>query len=81
MGDQGIVDVCLLVDTYPWWKRALSWIVWKNRPFKWVARMFWRSPYCRVVALVNPATAVRGAVREMRGAVTNELRGGGAKDA
>ena len=47
-----------LIETYPRWRRALAWVVWKNRPFRWVAGLLWTNPYRRVVAVVRPGSDV-----------------------
>lgn len=48
-----VVELCLLVDTFPWWKRALARLFWRTR----LRRAFegrYRSPYGLVVATLTP---------------------------
>lgn len=45
-----IEDVTILAYTYPWWKRMLTWLVWRT-PLRYAARRRWRSPYGQVVAV------------------------------
>ncbi len=48
----GVDDVLLLPWTYPWPKRVLCWIIWRTS-IKYVTRLFGKSPYCKVVAVVD----------------------------
>lgn len=64
--DPELADVALLPWTYPWWKRALCWLVWKNRPFKWLAGLFWSSPYRKVVVLARSEAIARYVMGQMR---------------
>lgn len=56
MSRDGLVeDVMLEVHTYGWSLRILAWIGWRT-PVKYILKSFgYRSPYGRVVAVINTA--------------------------
>ncbi len=64
--DPSLADVMLLPWTYPWWKRVLCYLVWKNRPFKWVAGLLWSSPYRKVVVVARSEAVARYVMGQMR---------------
>jgi hypothetical protein len=50
-----VIDVCIVVDTWPRWKRALAWLVWRCPILCAPARFLFKksSPYRRVVAIMK----------------------------
>ena len=49
-----VQDVTVLAYTFPWPKRALCYLLWMNRPFRWIMHGLFgshRNPYRLVVAL------------------------------
>lgn len=42
-----------LVDTFPWWKRALAWLLWRT-PLRRLWRTRFHSPYGTVRAMLRP---------------------------
>lgn len=62
IGPHRIEDVCLLVETFPWWKRLIAWWFWKT-PLKYMMRRAFVNPYGHIVAKVNVAKWTRHVVK------------------
>lgn len=48
-----VVEVDRLIDTFPWWKRALAWSLWRT-PLKRLWQSRFHSPYGTVRAMLRP---------------------------
>jgi len=45
-------DVEILVRTFPWWKRAVAWCLWKT-PIRLLLRRRFVNPYGFVIGIVR----------------------------
>lgn len=54
-----IRSIRLLAHTYPWWRRAASWLIWRSPLRRLVERRF-ANPYAHVVVVFDPHEQASG---------------------